>query len=315
MRYSFISEGESHYICMHAETAMYLRLKGEGFAEQCLQNRILFRETTEETVDQEFSEEKLFLDLSYLQVMEEGVAELLINAMQKWISCNCEVYLIKTEPELYEGLKPELECLRSAGHLTVTKDAYNKIIIRFTGTPPEERNENWIKNTVHHIHKENIMLLREETPSGKKIPVVRLLAQEENCLIYFFYRMAVRMVESGMCHATYEENRNYFLLPLCGDAVPVAMELAAFLHMEVADEEKNLQAEAKYIIVRDVIRMTCQQNAITRRARAAGAEIVGAVCLLDIYTGIGAKEKRVSFYTIDMDKGSAFKEMWLKNDL
>ena len=103
MRYSFISEGESHYICMHAETAMYLRLKGEGFAEQCLQNRILFRETTEETVDQEFSEEKLFLDLSYLQVMEEGVAELLINAMQKWISCNCEVYLIKTEPELYEG--------------------------------------------------------------------------------------------------------------------------------------------------------------------------------------------------------------------
>ena len=46
MRYSFISEGESHYICMHAETAMYLRLKGEGFAEQCLQNRILFRETT-----------------------------------------------------------------------------------------------------------------------------------------------------------------------------------------------------------------------------------------------------------------------------
>lgn len=76
------------------------------------------------------------------------------------------------------------------------------------------------------------------------------------------------MVESGMCHATYEENRNYFLLPLCGDAVPVAMELAAFLHMEVADEEKNLHAEAKYIIVRDVIRMTCQQNAITRRARA-----------------------------------------------
>lgn len=126
MRYSFISEGESHYICMHAETAMYLRLKGEGFAEQCLQNRILFRETTEETVDQEFSEEKLFLDLSYLQVMEEGVAELLINAMQKWISCNCEVYLIKTEPELYEGLKPELECLRAAGHLTVKKDAYNK---------------------------------------------------------------------------------------------------------------------------------------------------------------------------------------------
>ena len=127
MRYSFISEGESHYICMHAETAMYLRLKGEGFAEQCLQNRILFRKTTEETVDQEFSDEKLFLDLSYLQVMEEGVAELLINAMQKWISCNCEVYLIKTEPELYEGLKPELECLRTAGHLTVTKDAYNKI--------------------------------------------------------------------------------------------------------------------------------------------------------------------------------------------
>lgn len=42
---------------------------------------------------------------------------------------------------------------------------------------------------------------------------------------------------------------------------------------------------------------------------------MGAVCLLDIYTGIGAKEKRVSFYTIDMDKGSAFKEMWLKNDL
>lgn len=186
MRYSFISEGESHYICMHAETAMYLRLKGEGFAEQCLQNRILFRETTEETVDQEFSEEKLFLDLSYLQVMEEGVAELLINAMQKWISCNCEVYLIKTEPELYEGLKPELECLRAAGHLTVKKDAYHKIIIRFTGTLPEERNVNWIKNTVHHIHKENIMLLREETPSGKKIPVVRLLAQEENCLIYFF---------------------------------------------------------------------------------------------------------------------------------
>ena len=77
MRYSFISEGESHYICMHAETAMYLRLKGEGFAEQCLQNRILFRETTKETVDQEFSDEKLFLDLSYLQVMEEGVAELI----------------------------------------------------------------------------------------------------------------------------------------------------------------------------------------------------------------------------------------------
>ena len=95
MRYSFISEGESHYICMHAEAAMYLRLKGEGFAEQCLQSRILFRETTEEMVNQEFSEERLFLDLSYLQVMEDGVAELLVNAMLKWISCNCEVYLIK----------------------------------------------------------------------------------------------------------------------------------------------------------------------------------------------------------------------------
>lgn len=170
MRYSFISEGESHYICMHAETAMYLRLKGEGFAEQCLQNRILFRETTEETVDQEFSEEKLFLDLSYLQVMEEGVAELLINAMQKWISCNCEVYLIKTEPELYEGLKPELECLRAAGHLTVKKDAYNKIIIRFTGTLPEERNVNWIKTQYIIFTKKISCFFEKKLRQERKFP-------------------------------------------------------------------------------------------------------------------------------------------------
>lgn len=313
MRYSFISEGENHYVCLHAETAMRLRMMGDAYAAKCLQNHVLFWDTTEEIIQEEFSGGNLFLDFAKLEEAENGVAKLLVDAMLHWFSCGCDVYFLRIEPSFYQHMKRELERLRKYGCLIIMPDADEKIAIRFAKTPPEERCDIWIRNTLRRIDQENIMILREETPAGKKIPVVRLLAQEEHCLIYFFYRMAMRMIESQMCHCGYEENKGIYLMPVNEDAIPIAMELAAFLNMEIVEpQEESVKPGGRYIIVRDVIRLTCQQNSLNAMIRSAGGEPAGAVCLLDIYTGMGAKEKRVSFYTINTDRGSEFKVFWLK---
>lgn len=313
MRYSFISEGENHYICVHAETTMYLRLKGDTYAEECLQNHTLFLDTAREIVDQEFSGGELFLDFDRILQSEAGVPKLLVDAMLQWFLEDCEIYFLNVEPSFYQELKRQLERLRTYGCLIIMPDADGKIHIRLAKMPPGERWDHRVRNTLRRIDQENIMILREETPAGKKIPVVRLLAQEENCLIYFFYRMATRMIKKQMCNCGWAENKGIYLMPVDEDAIPIAMELAAFLHMEIVEPKaENIKHSGKYIIVRDVIRLTCQQAPYYIMIRSAGGEPVGAVSLLDIYTGLGAKENRVSFYTISTDRGSEFKEFWLK---
>ena len=53
--------------------------------------------------------------------------------------------------------------------------------------------------------------------------------------------------------------------------------------------------------------MFCELSNLTAIIEGAGGIVCGSVCLIDIITGVGGRKKRVSVYTIDLEKGISYR--------
>lgn len=166
------------------------------------------------------------------------------------------------------------------------------------------------EKAIHDIHMDNLLILMEESPRGKTFEIDRLLKDGETCLYYFFYRLAMRLVEEGMAKPSGENKGKLCFVPDNLPAIPIAKALAVFLDAEVecnGVEKHRFCPDMEYIIVRDVFHMTCELDRLNTAISLSGGQVKGVACLVDIYTGVGDRKNRVSLHTIDLEKGISYR--------
>ena len=166
------------------------------------------------------------------------------------------------------------------------------------------------EKAIHDIHMDNLLILMEESPRGKTFQIDRLLRDGETCLYYFFYRLAMKLLEEGMASPFGENRDKLCFVPDNPPAVPIAKALAVFLGAQVkCKEETNgrFRADWDYIIVRDVLHMSCELDRLRTAISLGGGQVKGVACLVDIYTGVGSRKNRVSLHTIDLERGISYR--------
>lgn len=166
------------------------------------------------------------------------------------------------------------------------------------------------EKAIHDIHMDNLLILMEESPRGKTFQIDRLLKDGETCLYYFFYRLAMRLVEEGMAKPSGENKDKLCFVPDNLPAIPIAKALAVFLGARVqcdGAEKQKFRPDMDYIIVRDVFHMSCELDRLNTAISLNGGQVKGIACLVDIYTGVGDRKNRVSLHTIDLEKGISYR--------
>ncbi|MDE6063123.1 MAG: hypothetical protein K2G20_00835, partial [Lachnospiraceae bacterium] len=166
------------------------------------------------------------------------------------------------------------------------------------------------EKAIHDIHMDNLMILMEESPKGKTFQIDRLLQDGEKCLYYFFYRLAMRLVEKGMVDSCGKNRDKLCFVPDNPPAIPIAKALAVFLGTKVQCDEAQdgrFRPDMEYIIVRDVFHMSCELDRLSAAISLSGGQVKGVACLVDIYTGVGDRKNRVSLHTIDLERGISYR--------
>ena len=157
------------------------------------------------------------------------------------------------------------------------------------------------------LHRENLFILMEEKPEGRAFNLEKL-SLEEPCVFYFYYRIALRLLREKNCD-TDEENQLHLVAGNAAGAV-LAREVSRLLFRDVCAcsyGEFIPKAGAKYVVVRDVVHAFYELEKFRNAALEAGGEVVSAMSLLDINTGVGNRVKRISLYTIDLEKGISYR--------
>lgn len=166
------------------------------------------------------------------------------------------------------------------------------------------------EKAIRDIHMDNLLILMEESPKGKTFQIDKLLQDGETCLYYFFYRLAMRLVEEGMAKPFGENRSRLCFVPDNSPATSIAKALAVFLGAEmkcIEEENGRFRADLEYIIVRDVFHMSCELDKLSTAISLSGGQVKGVACLVDIYTGVGDRKNRVSLHTINLEQGISYR--------
>lgn len=308
MLYSFMNAGENNYVHLHGEQAVRKVKSGCAVA---VRNAVLTGEYILDAL-QELSEEglrgeRLILDFGGVGDVEEQVKEALADLFAQLKEADNRLYLIR----MSEAVKDIMSAILQEEEIVFREEqGEEEDWYCITDDSEEKMSPEECLKLAESIHVDNLMILVEDGPKGKSMDIRRLLDDGEYCVYYFIYRLAVKLVKEKLVSPEPAENGDICLIPDNASAEYICNELAAILGVKVQGEaalKRIRKVQYRYLIVRDVIHMFCELNRLSAVLASKGTEPEGSVCLLDINTGVGSRKNRVSFHTIDMEKGISYR--------
>ena len=309
--YSLMNVGKNYFCHLHAEQVL-AEVMDEGNDQQ---KKGLLEETISLSImkcilQESLSCVRIFLDTTGVLYLEPTVLDTLLDTTRVLLKSENEVYFLGCSEEIKEVLKKRYQ---TSGYEVREQFSMGKFLYLEIGmslySHIELTGEQCFK-ILYEIHADNLRILVADGSKGKSLDLKRLLEDGEDCVYYYFYRLAQRMVEEKLVHTEPSRNQEIFLAAGNDAGYYLARELSRILGTNVCTE-KNIVVKPgdnnKYIIVRDVIHMFCELNRLTTLIEGKGGFVSGASCLIDINTGVGSRKNRVSFYTIDLEKGISYR--------
>ncbi len=307
MLYSIMREGEDCYVSLHGEWILrHPQINKEEWNILTGKAEVdVFREIEQENL----CGERLFLDFSYIEELAEGGCEALACLLKKLLDRENEVYLLDIKRACAGCIRTLLsnKGIEYVEEITGEADSCFGVIRRTEPTRLLTVSE--CRECVERIHKENLLILMEEGSQGKFFDLERLLADEEFCLQYFFYKLAVKMVVRGVVSLYPKENGKVGIMPVHKKACVLAEKLADLLGITILTEDntKKHKVAETVVLVRDVIHMSYEISRPAMKLAENNVMVNGVVCLVDIYTGFGQRKEYISLYTIDFSKGIGYR--------
>ena len=310
MLYSFMNVNSDYYVHLHGE--LILREAKDG----CCTgggHRILTAgyglDVVREIGEEKLENERILIDFTDIDGMTETVVSALCRVLADMKESHNEVYLLKMSRQMKDEL---CTGLRKAGIAPLEKtnrqdEWYCEIPVNNDqdGLTIEE-----CEKLKTEIQRDNLLILMDDAPTGKAFDIKRLLEDREYCIFYYIYQLAVKMAREGLVSYDPSQNGDLCLVPDNSSGEYICRELHIVLGAGVRTEEDlktKVEPGKKYYIVRDVIHMFCELNRLGTVLAQDGESITGSLCLLDIHTGVGARINRVSFHTIDLEKGIGYR--------
>ena len=281
MLYSWMNEGTSFYVNFHAEEV--LRKQQEKKSDQAELEQVM--KLTEapilELKQETLQGEEVFLDFDRIKELTKKAVECL--------------------DEFLPGLMKEnrVHILNLSG---TAKRQVEDILVRWD--LPFEAPDDAKMKQVDEIIKSNLFILMENGQKGRCFDIYRLLRDGENCMYYFFYLLAKKMQAEELVKE--ELKGRLCLIPGNEQALVMTECLGGLLGIDVfADFQKKevWKDKSTCIIVRDVIHMSSELDVPAAQAAGRGVQVRGAVCLVDILTGLKPVHRRVSLHTINLEDG------------
>lgn len=309
MLYSFMNVNNDYYVHLHGEIILREAKDGVCTGDG---HRVLTEsyglDAVKEIGKEKLENERMLIDFTDIDGMTEAVEAALCRVLADMKENGNEVYLLKMTRKMKNKL---CAALRTAGMEAFEKS--NGQDEWYCGIPAGDGQDSLTaaecEKLKAEIQRDNLLILMDDAPSGKAFDIKRLLEDGEYCIFYYIYQLAVKMVRDGLASYDPSLNGDLCLIPDNLSGEYICRELHTVLGAGVrTEEELKTKAEPgkKYYIVRDVIHMFCELDRLGTVLAQAGGMITGSVCLLDIYTGVGARTNRVSFHTIDMEKGIGY---------
>ena len=314
MVYSLMSLRSNCYISLHGEQVIWdskqADLTGRSRKRHTGTDR-LAKAVAEEVAKATIKDMCLLLDFSHICSGDEETLRTLGHAVQKWKKDN-EIYLFHVEEALKKGLEQALLCCEVSYH-TMTEDDGRFCIAVVRG---ERLSPTQCEECRQEIQREDLLILMHESPRGKYFDIERLLADNEHCLYYFFYCLAMELEQAGVCPLEGPDREWYRIIPENEAGIYIAENLGKYMGLGVEKklEKETVQECMNYITVRDVIHMSAELDRIVAITTRKGASLKAGACLVDIYTGVGSRNYRVSLHTIDTQNGllSRLRQKWLE---
>lgn len=310
MLYSFMNVNKDYYVHLHGE--LILREAKDGVCTGG-GHRILTAgyglDVVREIGEEKLKNERILIDFTDIDGMTEAVGSVLCRVLADMKEKRNEVYLLK----LPRQMKDEL-CigLRTAGIVFLEKS--NGQDEWYCGIPVDDEHDGLTVAECEmlktEIQRDNLLILMDDATTGKAFDIKRLLEDREYCIFYYIYQLAVKMAREGLASYDPSQNSDLCLVPDNQSGEFICRELHTVLGASVRTEEElktKPESGKKYYIVRDVIHMFCELNRLGTVLAQNGESITGSLCLLDIHTGVGARINRVSFHTIDLEKGIGYR--------
>lgn len=311
MLYSLMNSNADYYINLHGEQVI---MQAERSVREET-DRILQKETAPAGIMRKLAatdlrNERLFIDFEGIMRRQDDGEEDIQRTLELLHSRQNTVYLMNIVKEtgicLEKGL--EKKGIAMQGEQAEGGEWFFEVL-PLSGAG-DMHQAAVCEKAIHDIHMDNLLILMEESPRGKTFHIDRLLRDGETCLYYFFYRLAMRLVEEGLAKPFGENGDRLCFVPDNPPAVPIAKALAVFLGAEViCGEAQNgrFRRDMDYIIVRDVLHMSCELDRLYTAISLDGGQVKGAACLVDIYTGVGERKNRTSLHTINLEHGIGYR--------
>ena len=311
MLYSLMNSNADYYVNLQGEQAIMYAESGMWEGTDCIwQEGQATAGVMQRIADTDIRNERLFIDFEgILRHQNDGEQD-----MQKTLELLCSrqntVYLMNIVEETgiflekglgQKGIAVQREQAKGGGWFCEVPGLQGKRNVHQAAL---------CEKAIHDIHMDNLLILMEESPRGKTFQIDRLLKDGETCLYYFFYKLAMRLLEEGLANPFGENRDKLCFVPDNPPAVPIAKALAVFLGAQVkCDERSNgrFRADWDYIIVRDVLHMSCELDRLCTAISLDGGQVKGVACLVDIYTGVGSRKNRVSLHTINLEQGISYR--------
>ena len=304
--YSLMNTGKNYFCNLLSEQVLTDVM--DMVQEQ--QNRGLLVDTITSSVLKCILEEplvniRIFMDTTGILHLDSNLLDAILYVTLSLLKSGNEVFYLGCSKEIREELKLGF---RGKGHEIREQHIQDKswyLEIGLQGYPLHELSGKKCAEILYEIHYDNLRILVTDGPKGKSLDMKRLL-KDEDCIYYYCYRLTRKMADLGLVSLDPENNRDICLIAGNEPGHYVAKVLSKILGNPVCVDEDLLEVSRdinKYIIVRDVIHMYCELNKLNSLIKGVNGLVVGACCLIDINTGVGNRNNRASYYTIDIEKG------------
>lgn len=308
--FSLMNTGENFYCHLMAEQVLSEVMEQPNDR----QKRGLLEETVSSTIvrdilDEALSYVRVFLDTSGIVYFDSTVLNNLLDVTESLLDSQNEVLFVGEREEIKEALKSGIQkrkyetweefSQKSGWFLAIGNSRYLK-----------QMGAEHCYEIIRRIHYDNLRILVAEGPKGKTLDMKRLLEDGEDCVYYYCYKLALKMVKEKLVFSDSIQNKKICLVAGNDAGYYVVRELSKILGTNKCTEKdivvKPVEMD-KYIIVRDVIHMFCELSRLTAMIEGSGGLVGGSACLIDINTGVGSRKNRVSLYTIDLEKGISYR--------
>ena len=311
MLYSLLNSNTDYYVNLHGEQVITHAEKSVWKGTDCIwQEEPVSAGIMQRIAATDIQNERLFIDFGgVLQQQSDGDKEIQ-ETLELLHRRKNTVYLMNIVEEAGIRLEKGLEKKGIVMQREQAEGGGWFCEVSPSNSARDIRQAALCEKAIHDIHMDNLLILMEESPKGKTFQIDRLLQDGENCLYYFFYRLAMRLIEKGMVEPFGKNRDKLCFVPDNPPAVPIAKALAVFLGTEVQCEEAQnggFRPDMEYIIVRDVFHMSCELDRLSTAISMSGGLVKGVACLVDIYTGVGNRKNRVSLHTIDLERGISYR--------